>query len=123
MQVSLFILLGVLIVPDHGLIGIAWVSAIVTFLGNVARLIHVRVLIGIQPFGPTFFKPVVATLVAAVPLAAAKLVDSFAVDVASLGAAAVLFLLALRLLGLDPQETHVFEQLRDRLKALRKRPR
>jgi O-antigen/teichoic acid export membrane protein len=119
MQVSLFIFLGVLVVPDHGLMGMAWVSAVVTLVGNVARLLHVWILVGIQPFGRTFFKPVVATLVAAVPMIAANYVDGVAVDAVSIGVAAVLFLLTLRLLGIDPQEAHVFEQLKRRARALR----
>jgi hypothetical protein len=116
----LYVGLGVLVAPDHGLLGIAYVTAIVTIFGNVGRLVHVWILVGVQPFGPTFFKPVVATLCAAVPMILAILIGSFVVDVASLFVAAIVYLITLRLLGLDPQEAHVFQQLKRRVQALRR---
>jgi O-antigen/teichoic acid export membrane protein len=119
-SVALYVGLGVFVAPDHGLLGIACVNAIVTIFGNVGRLIHVWILVRVQPFGPTFFKPVVATLLAAVPMVVAILIGSFVIDVASLFVAAIVYLITLRLLGLDPQEAHVFQQLKRRVRALRK---
>jgi O-antigen/teichoic acid export membrane protein len=118
-SVTLYIGLGVLVAPAHGLVGMAWVNAIVTIFGNVGRMLHVRHLIGVQPFGKTFFKPVVATVCAAVPMLLVVPAESVALDAASLFVAAVVYLVALRLLGLDPQEAHVFDQLKRRLRALR----
>jgi O-antigen/teichoic acid export membrane protein len=118
-SVTIYIVLGVLLAPAHGLLGMAWVNAIVTIFGNVGRLLHVRFLIGVQPFGRTFFKPMVATLCAAIPMALAIIAHSFAIDVASVLLAVPVYLVTLRLLGLDPQEAHVFEQLKRRFRALR----
>lgn len=46
--------------------GMAIVDAVVTALLNIARVIEGKVLVGVQPFGRTFFKPVVATAVAGI---------------------------------------------------------
>ncbi|HYN37004.1 MAG TPA: oligosaccharide flippase family protein [Actinomycetota bacterium] len=115
LSVLICIGLGVLVVPNHGMFGMAWVMAIVTLVGNLARLIHVKALIGIQPFGKTFFKPVFATLVAVVPMVVATLFESLAADAVGLFTAAVLYLIVLRSLGIDPQERHVFDELKKRL--------
>ena len=120
-SVLLCAVLGAIVVPEHGILGMAWVMTIVTVFGNVGRVAHVRALIGIQPFGKTFFKPVLATLVGAIPLVLATLVDSIGWDLASVAASGVVYLLALRMMGLDPQEAYVFDKLRGRLRSLRRR--
>ncbi|MFN2489956.1 MAG: oligosaccharide flippase family protein [Actinomycetota bacterium] len=119
--VILYIALGVWLVPRYGAVGMAVVDALVTALINSARVIEGKVLIGVQPFGRSYIKPVAATLVAAATLLLARAVapDGTPTDIAALGAAGVAYLVTLRALGIDAEERHVWELLRS--KARRKK--
>ena len=114
--VALYVGLGLLVVPDHGFVGMAWVDAGVTALVNVARVIQAKWLVGVQPFGRTFYKPVVATLAGAAVLVPWSLFadDSVLLEVAGIAAGAAVYLVALKLFGLDPEEQHVWKRIRKR---------
>ncbi|HEV3485694.1 MAG TPA: oligosaccharide flippase family protein, partial [Vicinamibacterales bacterium] len=62
-SVALYILLALVVVPTHGALGMAWVHAGITAVANSARVVIAYRLLGIQPFGRSFMKPVFATLV------------------------------------------------------------
>lgn len=114
--VGLYIALGLAIVPEHGALGMAVVDSIVTALVNTARVIEAKVLVGVQPFGRTFYKPVVATLVGAAVLLVWKLLpmDSLVLDTVGIAVAAGVYLLALKKMGIDEEERHVLQRIRKR---------
>jgi O-antigen/teichoic acid export membrane protein len=108
--------LGALVVPDHGAVGMAYVDAAVTAVINTARVIEAKVLVGVQPFGPTFFKPVVATIAGAAVLLPWSLFadDTVWLEVAGIVVASAVFIAVLRGLGLDAEERHVWDLIRKR---------
>jgi hypothetical protein len=99
------------------------VDAGVTALVNIARVIEAKVLIGVQPYGRTFAKPVLATLAGAVVLLAWRFVPvtGTIVDLAGIAVAGVVYFATLRALGLDPEERAVIDRLRARVLKNRKR--
>jgi O-antigen/teichoic acid export membrane protein len=114
--VALYIALGIIVVPDHGVVGMAIVDSVVTALMNSVRVIQAKALVGIQPFGRTFYKPVVATLAgAAVLFPLSFFTDDHAwLEIAGITVATLVYLLVLKLLGLDPEELLVWERIRKR---------
>lgn len=121
--VALYVALGLLIVPGSGVVGMAIVDAVVTAMINVARVIEARVLVGVQPFGRSFLKPVVATAAGAVALFAWRYLPSegTAMEITGIVVAAAVYLWVLRALGLDPEERLVWERIRTR--AFRRKER
>jgi O-antigen/teichoic acid export membrane protein len=115
--VVVFVALGMAVVPQHGALGMAVVDAVVSALINTARVIQAKFLVGIQPFGRTFYKPVVATAVGAAVFLALKLLPwaTTAAGIARIAVAAIVYVLVLRLLGLDPEEEHVLERIKARV--------
>lgn len=120
-SVTVYALAGLWAAPRYGALGIAWVDAGVTALVNLARVLEAKLLVGVQPFGRTFFKPVLATLCGAAVLLAWRLVpgDSMPLEVAGLAVAAAVYLAVLKALGLDAEERHVYERIKQR--ALKRR--
>lgn len=114
--VGLFIALGAWLVPAHGVVGMAVVDAVVTALVNSARVIEAKILVGVQPFGRTFFKPVVATLAGALVLLAERAlpVDGVVFEGIAMALGAVVYLAVLTALGSDPEERHVLERIKAR---------
>jgi O-antigen/teichoic acid export membrane protein len=112
--VALYIGLGVWLVPLYGALGMAIVDAIVTMLVNVARVVEIKVLVGVQPFGRSLAKPIVATLAAAGSMILYKLVfeHSFVIDVTGLVIFGLVYLAVLRTMGLDEEERSVFEAIK-----------
>lgn len=121
--VALYVALGAWAVPEHGAVGMAAVDAGVTALVNLVRVVEAKVLVGVQPFGRTFFKPVAATLGASAVLLAWRLVpgESIPLELGGLAVAGVVYVVALRALGMDAEERAVLERIRRR--ALRGRGR
>lgn len=121
--VVLYAGLGWLLVPRYGVVAMAAVDAGVTALVNIARVIEAKVLIGVQPYGRTFAKPVLATLAGAVVLLAWRFVPvtGTIVDLAGIAVAGVVYFATLRALGLDPEERAVIDRLRARVFKNRKR--
>ena len=115
-SVSLYIALGIWLVPEHGVVGMAVVDLIVTALVNGARVIEAKILVGVQPFGRTFYKPVVATLGGAAVLLLWQLVpgDSIPVEIAGIVVASFAYIVILARLGIDPEERHVFDRIKKR---------
>jgi O-antigen/teichoic acid export membrane protein len=121
--VALYAAAGAIVVPEHGALGMAVVDAVVTALVNSLRVVQAKVLVGVQPFGRSLVKPVVATAVGAAVLLTWKLVasDAIPVELAGLVVAGAVYVIVLRLFGLDPEERYVWERIRAR--ALRGRSR
>lgn len=122
-SVGLYVGLGIWLVPLYGAIGMAVVDAIVTALVNVARVIEGKLLVGVQPFGRTFFKPMAATLVASGVLLTSRLVlgHSPAMAVAGLVLAGLVYLGLLKIQGLEAEERHVIDGVKTRLVGAFKR--
>jgi O-antigen/teichoic acid export membrane protein len=122
LSVVLYTVLGLIVVPDHGALGMAYVDAIVTALVNVLRVVQAKVLVGIQPFGRSFAKPVIATATAAAVLLAWRLIpgDGYLVETAGVTVAAAVYLGVLGLLGLDEEERYVWERIRSRVSRRRR---
>lgn len=123
--VVLYTALGFWIVPQHGALGMAYVDAIVTAVINVTRVVEAKILVGIQPFGRSFFKPVVATLVAASVVLLWRVVpgDGYLVELAGIVIGAAVYVGVLSRFGLDEEERYVWERIRRRaIKRKAERP-
>jgi O-antigen/teichoic acid export membrane protein len=114
--VALYIGLGMLAVPRYGVVGMAWVDATVTAVINSVRVFQVKVLIGVQPFGRSFLKPVAATAIGAAVLLGWRVLpgDSFWLELSGVIVAGLVYVVSLRLMGLDAEERYVWERLRSR---------
>ena len=115
--VVLYVVLGMWLVPRYGAVGMAIGDAAVTTVINITRLVQAKVLIGVHPFGRSFWKPVRAVSV----MVAALLVWRFVAPtgllygLAGLAAAGACYLLVLRAQGIDPEEREVYERIMKRL--------
>ena len=114
--VALYVGLGFLVVPEHGIVGMAVIDAVVTALVNSARVIEAKILVGVQPFGRGFIKPVLATLAGAAVLLLWRLVPvpGRIGEVIGVVVAAIVYLAALAVLGIDPEERHVYDRIKTR---------
>ena len=115
-SVGLYVGLGFWVVPEHGLVGMAVVDMAVTALINSVRVIEAKILVGVQPFGRTFYKPVVATLLGSAVLLASRWVtnDETLLEVAAIVVAGAAYLVVLKMLGLDEEELLVWKRIRKR---------
>lgn len=118
----LYVVLGVLVVPEHGALGMAAVDAVVQLTVTAARVLEARLVIGIQPFGKTILKPFVASLclLAALYLWKEMLADALPLQLVGVGVSAGLYVAVLALFGIDPEERHVLERIKERI--LTRRP-
>ncbi len=122
--VLLYVGLGAWIVPEHGAVGMAAIDAAVTTLVNLVRVAQAKLLVGVQPFGRSFLKPVAATVTAALVLWGwgSFADDRLGWEIAGVSVAAAVYLLLLRVLGLDPEERYVWNRIRTQaLKRRRKK--
>lgn len=119
--VALYLGLGAWLVPRHGVVGMAVTDALVTALVNSARVVEAKLLVGVQPFGRSFAKPVAATLVGAAALLAWRALppDAALFDAAGIGVAAVVYFAALKRLGIDPEEQVVLDGIKRRVRKAR----
>ena len=115
-SVAMYVALGFLVVPTYGVVGMAAVDLGVTAFINILRVIQAKKLVGVQPFGKTFIKPVIATLVAAGFLLGTRLVtnDNTWLEVGAIAVAAAVYVLTLKLLGLDEEEALVWRRIKKR---------
>lgn len=114
--VALYLGLGFWIVPEHGIVGMAWVDSGVTAFINSLRVIEAKILVGIQPFGRSFLKPVIASLAGGAVLLAWRLIpgSGVALDIAGLVAGALAYIATLKALGLDSEEAYVLDRIKKR---------
>jgi O-antigen/teichoic acid export membrane protein len=121
--VGLYFVLGASLASRYGAVGMAWVDAGVTAAVNIARVVEAKLLVGVQPFGRTFVKPVLATAAGTAVLLAWRLVagEGTVLEIAGLTLAAVVYLGTLLALGVDPEERMVLDRIKGR--ALRRGPR
>ena len=120
-SVVLYVALAYLVVPTHGVLGMAFVHSSVVALSNSARVVIAWRLVGVQPFGRSFLKPVIATAVGAVVLLLWRVIpgDPIWLEIAGLIVAGLAYLAVLRALGVDEEERYVFDRIKAR--ALRGR--
>lgn len=114
--VGLYFGFGAWAAANHGAVGMAIVDSAVTIVINLVRVLEAWILVGIQPFGRSFLKPVVATLAGSAVLLALRPVtgDNIVLELAAVVLAALVYLGVLRALGLDPEETYVWNRIRTR---------
>ncbi|MGH2776145.1 MAG: flippase [Actinomycetota bacterium] len=122
-SVGLYVGLGIWLVPKYGAVGMAIVDAIVTALLNIARVIEGKILVGVQPFGRTFVKPLAATVAASGVLLLARLVLGHSVPMAIVGlvTAGLAYVGVLKVLGLEAEEEHVIDEVRTKFLGAFKR--
>jgi len=115
--VLLYLGLGVAIVPDHGIVGMAVVDSVVTVMVNSVRVIVAHSLVGIQPFGRSLLKPLAATVIGAAVLLAWRglVAESILLDSVGLAVASLAYLGALRVFGVDSEERYVWERVKQRI--------
>ncbi|MDQ3876731.1 MAG: polysaccharide biosynthesis C-terminal domain-containing protein, partial [Actinomycetota bacterium] len=118
--VALYIGLGIAVVPAHGAVGIAVVDSIVTALINSVRVIEAKLLVGIHPFGKSLLKPALASGIAATLLLLWTRVTHGTTLQGCLGVVATggVYVLVLKMLGVDPEERLVWLGIKRRLRAL-----
>jgi O-antigen/teichoic acid export membrane protein len=114
--VALYIGLGIAFVPEGGVVAMAWIDVLVTALINSVRVFQAYKLVGIHPFGRTYYKPVVATLVGAAMLGAWHVIpgDNALLDISGIVIGALAYMLTLKRLGIDEEERHVLNRIRKR---------
>jgi O-antigen/teichoic acid export membrane protein len=114
--VVLYVALGVWAAANHGAVGVAWVEAIVTVFVNIVRIIEIKLIMGVQPWGRTFLKPVVASVVAGGALWAWSAIagNSLILGVVGVALFGAVYVGVLKLAGMDPEERHVFEQIKEK---------
>jgi O-antigen/teichoic acid export membrane protein len=107
--VALYIGLGALVVPRHGAVGMAAVDASVTALINGVRVLQAKLLVGVQPFGRSFRKPLLAAAGAAAALLTWRVVvgESLLPDAVGIGLGGLVYVGVLAAFGLDPEERHL----------------
>lgn len=115
-SVAMYIGLGLWIVPEHGAVGMAAVDLGVTAFINSLRVVEAKMLVGLQPFGKNFIKPVTATVVAGLVLFGSRVVtnDDTLAEIAAILVAGFVYLLMLKVLGLDEEEQLVWKRIRRR---------
>ena len=114
--VILYVVGGIIFVPRYGVMGMAVVDAVVTVLVNSARVVETKIFVGIQPFGRSILKPLAATAIGALVLLLWRLLpgDSLALQAAGVAVAGLVYLIALRSFGIDPEERYVWDRIRKR---------
>jgi O-antigen/teichoic acid export membrane protein len=119
--VAIYALLGWIVIPRYGAMGMAWVHSSVTAGLNLTRVLQAKLLVGVQPFGRSLFKPVVATAAGAATTLVWKAFtpESIANSIAGLAMGALVYLALLRVFGMDAEERYVWSLLKAR--TLRRR--
>jgi O-antigen/teichoic acid export membrane protein len=116
------LLLGFWLIPQYGAFGAAIVSAISIAFINTLRLVEVYLLLHIQPYNLTYFKPVVAGLLAAstTVLVGQLLPDWPAIwRLGSLGLIlGLIYLLVLLALGLDENDQVIIQAVQRRFRMI-----
>jgi O-antigen/teichoic acid export membrane protein len=119
-MVFVTITLNVLLVPPWGVVGAAVASSVATILVNVVCLIEVWILVGIQPYNHSLFKPILAGLVASL---VAFLLNYF-IDLPSLlqllvggGTLWIVYGFILYLLRLPPEDRLIIVRLLSRFRV------
>ncbi len=123
--VGLYVALGAWLVPAQGAVGMAAVDACVTALVNAVRVLEARLVLGIQPFGRSFLKPVIATVAGAGALLAWRLLpgEHLMLEVLGVALAGIVYLVVLRALGVDPEERYVLDLIKSRVASARRNRR
>jgi O-antigen/teichoic acid export membrane protein len=114
--VGLYFGLGAWAASEHGAVGVAVVDLGVTAAVNLVRVFEAWILVGVQPFGKSFVKPVIATIAGSAALVAAKPITGGETwpTLIAVAVAALIYLGVLRALGLDPEEQHVWNRIKAR---------
>ncbi|HKY60787.1 MAG TPA: oligosaccharide flippase family protein [Gemmatimonadota bacterium] len=117
---TLYISAAWLIVPHHGVMGMAVIHSAAGALSNLVMVLAARWLIGIQPYGRSFLKPIAATCAAGVVLLLWRgLVErSLYLDLLGLALAGAAYTAALWVTGMDAEDRIVYERVRVRLRGL-----
>jgi O-antigen/teichoic acid export membrane protein len=114
--VALYFGFGAWAAAEHGAVGVAIVDSAVTVLINAVRVLEAWILVGIQPFGKSFVKPVIATAAGAAALLASRPITGVNtwLELVAVALSAVVYLAVLRALGVDPEEKLVWDRIKKR---------
>jgi O-antigen/teichoic acid export membrane protein len=117
---SLYVVAAWLVVPSHGMVGMAVIHAAAGALSNVVMVVAARWLTGLQPFGRSFLKPIAATCVAGLVLLCWRfLVErSLPFDLLGLALGGATYCASLWVTGMDADDRIVYERVRARLRCL-----
>jgi O-antigen/teichoic acid export membrane protein len=121
-SLAVSIILDLALIPRWGIMGAALSNLVIILLLNIARIIEVYFLIGLRPYNRSFFKPVAAGLVAYLcTLFLVEMLSSppglLAVILLSVLLTAI-FVGAILLMGLSPEDHLVLRSMRQRVRAL-----
>lgn len=121
--VILYVVAGMWAVPRYGAAGMAAVDAGVTAVINSARVVQAKFLVGVQPFGKPMLKPIAATAIGAAVLVLWRLIPGYTLwfEILGIAVAGVVYLLALRAFGMDPEEREVWERIKKRARKKKAR--
>jgi O-antigen/teichoic acid export membrane protein len=110
-----------LIVPTHGVVAMAIIHGTATAVSNLILVIAAKWLTSLQPFGRSFLKPLVSTVVAGFVLVAWRLLVEriLFLDLLGLIVAGAAYGGTLWAAGMDAEDRMVYERIRARLAALR----
>jgi O-antigen/teichoic acid export membrane protein len=115
---------GVLAIPRWGVLGAAASALLAIGTVNVAAVIEVWFLEGVQPYDRSFIKPVVAAVIAAVGavvLRATVPVEGVIAGLAQAGLIAIGYLVILLILGLEPADRMIVDRVLGKLHLRRPR--
>ena len=117
---TLYVLAAWLVVPRHGMVGMAVVHAAAGALSNVVMVMAARWLTGLQPFSRSFLKPIAATCVAGLVLLSWRLLveRSLPFDLLGLSLGGATYCGSLWVMGMDAEDRIVYEGIRARLRGL-----
>lgn len=120
--VAIYALLGWLVIPDHGAIGMAWVHSGVTAGLNVTRVLQSKMIVGVQPFGRSLLKPGIATVAGILTVTVWKVVtpEGIAFSIGGLLVGSCAYLGVLKGFGVDAEERYVWSLLKARAVRLRR---
>ncbi len=114
--VAVYIVAGSVVVPAHGAVGMAVVDSVITAVINLVRVVEAKLLVGVQPFGRSFLKPLGASVAMAAALLLWRLLPGgWPVDLAGVAVGGVIYIAVLLALGLDGEERYVWKIIRKRV--------
>lgn len=119
--VSLYALGAWLIVPDHGVVGMAVIHGAATAVSNLVLVLAAKRLTGLLPFGWSFFKPLTSTLLGGCVLSFWRifLERSLPLDVVGIVLTGAVYVGSLWMMGMDAEDRIVYERIRARLRKPR----
>lgn len=118
---TLYVVAAWLLVPTHGVVGMAIIHGAATAASNLILVIAAKWLTDLQPFGRSFLKPVVATTLAGLVLLSWRILTERTLffDLSGLVVAGAVYFGAIWKAGMNAEDRIVWERLLERLGGFR----